>query len=505
MNRSLSLFLAVSAMFAAHAAPWQGDSVAVNETSLLPSAVNVQASNDTTGTQHPSPRPLIAIGEVMGTDLVIHSLCRFILDEPYANTSLHSIHSNLSTGPKWDNDHFYLNHMGHPYQGNLHFNAARSNGMGFWQSVPYSFAGSLLWEMTCETEPPAINDLVTTTFAGAAIGEVANRLSGRIIDDSQRGLSRFVRETAAAIINPLQGFNRLVSGKAWKVRSNDAQPDETIPATFTLSLGTRHLVTPPTSSTQDPSANHHRTNLMAAFSMEYGSVVNGESHPKPYDYFTFDTEFSITGNQPLLSHMYIMGRLLSLRQAKNMEWGLYQHFRYEEARLADKEAASPFPIGEMASVGPGFIWACPQLSPRLKAEQGVFVSGVAMGAINSDYYAVADRTYNLGSGYAAATRTRLHWQGIADVQLDARFMHLFTWKGYEHKDLSTIDPQHLNAQGDRSNARVFSVALKANAHITEALALSVGATYTTRHTHYHCFPDRHADCYECRAALSWHF
>ena len=159
----------------------------------------------------------------------------------------------------------------------------------------------------------------------------------------------------------------------------------------------------------------------------------------------------------------------------------------------------------MASVGPGFIWACPPLSPRLKAEQGVFVSGVAMGAINSDYYAVADRTYNLGSGYAAATRTRLHWQGIADVQLDARFMHLFTWKGYEHKDLSTIDPQHLNAQGDRSNARVFSVALKADAHLTEALALSVGATYTTRHTHYHCFPDRHADCYECRAALSWHF
>lgn len=46
-----------------------------------------------------------------------------------------------------------------------------------WESVPYSFCGSLMWETTCEIEPPAINDLMATTFGGVCIGEVTNRMT----------------------------------------------------------------------------------------------------------------------------------------------------------------------------------------------------------------------------------------------------------------------------------------------------------------------------------------
>lgn len=444
------------------------------------------------------PRPWIALGEVAATDLLNHGICRFILDEPYAHTSLHSIHDNLRSKPKWDNDFFYLNHMGHPYQGNLYFNAARSNGLSFWQSVPYAFAGSILWEMACETEPPAINDLVTTTFSGACIGEVANRLSGCILKDSDRGAKRFVREAAAALINPLQGFNRLVSGRMWKVRRLSPEEAEGNNAKFTVTLGDRYL-------THTGQLDDGRQNAFVAFSMEYGTAADGENHSRPYDYFTFDTELSLSPNQPLMSRMHITGRLLSRQQGSHGEIGLYQHFRYDEARLEDKQVESPFPIGEMVSVGPGAIWVWPHLFPKVSMDQHVFVNGVAMGAIESDYYSFGDRTYNLGSGFSASTRSRLDWQNVGSIELQTRYLHLFTWKGYEKKDLTDVDPLTLNAQGDHSNARLFSARLKAAIHMTKTLALSLDATYTTRHTHYKYFPNRQADGYEYRAALSWVF
>ena len=62
-----------------------------------------------------------------------------------------------------DNDQFSTNLFAHPYHGNLYFNAARSNGLTFWESAPYAFAGSLMWEIAAEVEPPAINDLMATT------------------------------------------------------------------------------------------------------------------------------------------------------------------------------------------------------------------------------------------------------------------------------------------------------------------------------------------------------
>lgn len=34
-----------------------------------------------------------------------------------------------------------------------------------------------MWETTCEIEPPAINDLMATTFGGVCIGEVTNRMT----------------------------------------------------------------------------------------------------------------------------------------------------------------------------------------------------------------------------------------------------------------------------------------------------------------------------------------
>lgn len=69
---------------------------------------------------------------------------------------------------------FNTNLFAHPYHGNLYFNAARTNGMNFWQSYPFALGGSLMWEFLGENTPPSINDLLATSIGGTAIGETTS-------------------------------------------------------------------------------------------------------------------------------------------------------------------------------------------------------------------------------------------------------------------------------------------------------------------------------------------
>ena len=81
---------------------------------------------------------------------------RYVMNEDFAKISIGSIRRNIKHGFVWDNDQFSTNLFAHPYHGNLYFNAARSNGLTFWESAPYAFAGSLMWEIAAEVEPPSM-------------------------------------------------------------------------------------------------------------------------------------------------------------------------------------------------------------------------------------------------------------------------------------------------------------------------------------------------------------
>jgi hypothetical protein len=48
------------------------------------------------------------------------------------------------------------------------------------ESGAVTLLGSFLWECCAEAEPPAINDIVSTTLGGMAIGEVTYRLSSML-------------------------------------------------------------------------------------------------------------------------------------------------------------------------------------------------------------------------------------------------------------------------------------------------------------------------------------
>lgn len=109
------------------------------------------------------------------TNTAFHLTSR-LFGADFAQTTLESIKTNLTSVWVWDSDHFLFNHPGHPYQGSLYHAAARASGFNFYESMFFDGLGSLTWELFGETDIPSLNDLVVTTFGGAVFGEILHRL-----------------------------------------------------------------------------------------------------------------------------------------------------------------------------------------------------------------------------------------------------------------------------------------------------------------------------------------
>src|SRR5262249_42274866 len=158
----------------------------------------------------PPKRFWAAAGEVAALELIPWAYDRYIADQEWARISTDTVKDNFDTGFVYDHDDFPTNQFGHPYHGSTFFNAARSNGYGYWSSGLFTLAGSLVWECCMENTAPSKNDLVNTTLGGMTRGEVAHRLSAMILDNTASGGERVWRELGAALINPVGACNRLL-------------------------------------------------------------------------------------------------------------------------------------------------------------------------------------------------------------------------------------------------------------------------------------------------------
>lgn len=170
-------------------------------------------------------KPGSAAGLLLLSEVVPLTFDRYIKKADYARISFQTVWHNLSPASwQWDNDGFQTNQIGHPYHGSLFFNAYRSNGYSFWQSAPAVLAGSYLWETFAENQAPAPNDFINTGFGGVVLGEITHRLANRLISNNSRGVGRQASELGAFILNPVNGFARVVNGK-WGKRSVGITPD----------------------------------------------------------------------------------------------------------------------------------------------------------------------------------------------------------------------------------------------------------------------------------------
>jgi len=124
----------------------------------------------------------------------------------WATPSASSIRRNL-TGPwQWESyDGFFVNQIGHPYQGSMYFTAGRVNEFGFYQSLIFSAFGSATWEVFFENPVASINDFITTVPSSVSLGEILYRLYAQAIHAG-------VPAPAAFFINPMAGFHRAVTG-----------------------------------------------------------------------------------------------------------------------------------------------------------------------------------------------------------------------------------------------------------------------------------------------------
>jgi hypothetical protein len=448
-----------------------------------------------------------AAAEVTGINVGVQLFDRYVIKSDFAQTTLRSIRHNFETGFVWDNDFFITNLFLHPYHGNLYFNAARTNGLTFWESAPYALGGSLMWELFGETEPPAINDIFATSCGGMAIGEMSHRLSLTLLDDRDRGLPRFLREAAAAIVNPIQGLHRIISGDAWRVRRDHYRYHDfsKIPIEGSVSLGWRYLA--------DDGALFRGIHAPTVnLTLMYGIPVDGERHTTPYDFFDIEMNMAFGGGQPPINQLSIVGRLWStpILDKKGMagEFGIYQHFNYYDSKpIEDGSELTPYRFSEAAAFGPGFILSLPKTGAMSMLEERIFLSGILLGGTKSDYFNVIERDYNMGSGFSIKSKTQIEFGRFGRIVLNAKYLRIYTWKGYEDIDLQpfidgTKDLHYLNVQGDHSNAALLVINPVLERHFTKQWSISLSASYYSRRTFYKSHPKVHANTFETKIGIT---
>src|SRR5947209_7042741 len=156
----------------------------------------------------------IAVGEVVFIDAAIWAY-DYAVGAPYVKISWDSVKQNFNKGWIVDTDDFWANSLMHPLHGNLTFNASRSLGLNFYESVGMSFIGSLVWEQFAEIQPASLNDQVNTPFGGSILGEALFRISRLILDSGGYDPSA-IRQIAAFVVAPSAGLNRLMFGNKYR-------------------------------------------------------------------------------------------------------------------------------------------------------------------------------------------------------------------------------------------------------------------------------------------------
>ncbi len=183
------------------------------------------------------------MGEALAINFGASAFNEYVRNANFNQISPRSWWANLEEGLTYDDNQFKTNQFIHPFNGSCYYNAARSNGLGFWPSYAVGLIGAFHWEWMGETHPMSFNDLISTGIGGAAMGETVYRFSSMLLDNEATGSGRFWREAGGFIVDPVRGFNRLVSGRAWKVAPNPSDPIDTDPPgqVNILSLGWREI------------------------------------------------------------------------------------------------------------------------------------------------------------------------------------------------------------------------------------------------------------------------
>ena len=434
-------------------------------------------------------RPVTAAAYNVGTNLGLWVYDRCIKGSEFAKINIKTLKKNIETGFVWDSDRLATNHLGHPFNGGFYFAGARAAGMNYWQSLPYAVAGSFVWEIAAEKEPPGFNDFIATPIGGAVFGEVSHRISGLILDGGATGAGRVGRELASFLVNPVRSVDRLFTGEMWRVRRGL----ESVPVPFELSVaaGWRYI-----------SDNHRGKDGSGApyigLSMEYGDPVDA-SHNSPFEHFFGSVVISPDNGpdkQPLFSRVNLAGRLWSREietssQNTGAVWGIWQQYDFYHYRHASKDSdAALFNFSETAAAGLGLVLE--RTGETYRFSQRVFADVILLGAAENRNLFIIERHYNMGSGFAAKSYSELR-SGRFTAGLTAKLFYLNTWKDKDYRTLpEETHPLYYDTPGDKGHNWAYVVEPSVKVNVCKHIGIGVSASFAGLNSSYKKFPDQKA-------------
>ncbi len=358
--------------------------------------------------------------EVIGINTLVWSLNRYIREgggEGF-RIGFNSWKENLTNGFEWDDNNFDTNQYAHPYHGSLYFNAARSNGYSFWESVPFTFAGSFLWEYFGETHHPSMNDWIATSMGGTGMGEILHRFSKMVLDNRASGSERTWREIAGFAINPVGGFNRLIDGDASRRYPNSVERFA-LNYRSQMDIGVRqtgeHMVW-----------DYDTTRVYTHFQFDYGDPFFGDMN-SPYDHFDLDLQLNF-GDKSLIgrvqSNGLLAGTFISETDNASHILAVWHHFDYFNS--------NQFDFGSQ-SLGGGLL-------SRFETESGLELrtcldlSAIILGASTSNYPNLSGRDYDYGPGVTAYFTAEFISNGhhLLSVSHEQNFIHTVNGNRSDH-------------------------------------------------------------------------
>ncbi len=424
------------------------------------------------GTPAAKKKPWLAAVEVFSIDLINWSIDRYALNRVWARVGFKVWADNFRQGLVFDPDTFAMNFFLHPYSGSMYFNAARSQGLGFWASTPYVLGGSLIWELFAENQPPSPNDLIMTTTGGIMLGETLFRLSSLVLDDTATGWSRAGREALVLFIDPVREINRLLFGDAFRRQSVNRQ----LRTAFHGSFGFRACYISETDSF---------SNLRFSPGLEFEFVL-GESTPiqparGPYDLLFFNS--SLRSHQKkvffsLSAHALLYGNETFGASGRRTLLGIFQNYDFINNEIIELGGSS---------FTAGIDWSRPlgkDLTVRFTAQLGAMI----FGASNNRYTLIEERDYNYGLGSVS--------------KIDARLSHprfgrlLLRWNRF---NIYTIRATALS--GAESNDFLSVYGAQYGLNIWRKLALQLEFTLFGRHMQFEGLPAYNTNLSQLGASL----
>jgi hypothetical protein len=360
--------------------------------------------------------------EVFGINTILNLADRYILKLEFANVNINTWERTISAGWPWgpgwmwDQDRFANNFISHPYTGSLYYNAARSNGYNFCISAAFAMGGSYMWKIFGEKGTPEREDPINTTSTGIFLGEILYRLSSNVLDDRTRGGNRVFREIAAAVIDPVRGFNRLLQGKTFRRTNKEVYEKE--PVNISIYAGMRKV----NNITYDAFGNGAYSGMINA-QLDYGNPFEIRSR-KPYDFFKFRVDVNFNVGRKWLDNVNGYGILFG----KNVKLGKmplliggFQYYDYWDNKT--------FELGTLG-FGGGVVSMLP-LSKTSNLYSSIHLAVVPFAG--SSRRAGPDmsqvRDYNYGSGFEARFESTINLNKYATATMIYYFYAI--WNSFD--------------------------------------------------------------------------